>query len=91
MRKSGHITSVVLSPEQYIAFHGSNRTLNDLNRFCVEKDHAFVVDTTFELTDGLWLTDSSFEYGALLNSEGKHPSFPGPFMWHFKKNEENYR
>ncbi|XP_066934513.1 uncharacterized protein [Clytia hemisphaerica] len=39
----------------------------------------------------MWLSDTSFEYLALLDSNGGHPSFPGPFFWHFKKDECTYR
>ena len=49
------------------------------------------VDTTFELVDGLWLTDTTFSHEALINHRnGKHPEFPGPSFWHFKKDHETY-
>ena len=49
------------------------------------------VDTTFELVDNFWLTDTSFTNEALLNANGKHPQFPGPSFFHFHKTQECYR
>ena len=50
------------------------------------------MDTTFELVDGLWLTDTTFSHEALINHRnGKHPEFPDPSFWHFKKDRETYR
>ena len=49
-------------------------------------------DTTFEICEGFYLTGTSYPNKSLLDiSSGKHPQFPGPFFWHFKKNEEVYR
>ena len=47
--------------------------------------------TTFELVDGLWLTDSTYANIALADSQGKHPEFLGPNMWHFHKDQKIYR
>ena len=83
--------SVVFLSEQYASFTASDQILKDVECFCVHGSGTLVVDTTFELYEGLWLTDSSFEYQALLSENGKHPSFPGPFMWCFKKDRSSYR
>ena len=61
------------------------------NRFCVKGNSVWQVDTTFELTDRLWLTDSSYQNESLINENGCHPTFPGPSMWHFRKTREVYR
>ena len=74
--EKSHAKSVVFLQEHYISFSASNQLLKDLERFCVYGTSTFVVDTTFQVCDGLWLTDSSFEYSALVNVDGKHPSFP---------------
>ena len=66
--------------------------LDDVHRFCVLGNSILQVDTTFELVDGLWLTDTTFSHEALINHRnGKHPEFPGPSFWHFKKDRETYR
>ena len=50
------------------------------------------MDTTFELVDGLWLTDSTFTHeGLVVAGTGKHPKFPGPSLWHFRKDRQTYR
>ena len=50
------------------------------------------MDATFELVDGLWLTDSTFIHeGLVVAGTGKHPEFPGPSLWHFRKDRQTYR
>ena len=47
---------------------------------------------TFEMVDGLWLTDSTFTHeGLVAAGTGKHPEFPGPSLWHFRKDRQTYR
>ena len=71
--------------------------LADMARFCTGQDGEgktglLCVDTTFELTsDGYWLTDTAYENKALIDKNGKHPFFPGPSMWHFRKDQQEYR
>ena len=66
--------------------------LDDVHRFCVLGNSILQVDTTFELIDGLWVTDTTFSHKAVRNHRnGKHPEFPGPSFWHFKKDREGYR
>ena len=50
------------------------------------------VDTTFEICDGLFLTDTSHPNLSLLDKRKNNPpQFPGPSFWHFKKHEEAYQ
>ena len=53
------------------------------------------IGTTFEICDGLWLTDSSYPNLSLVKHQGNsthdHPSFPGPSFWHFRKDRESFR
>ena len=84
-----YVKSVILMPKHYVSFNSTEQMLKDLVRFCVQGNSTILVDTTFQLTDGLWLTDSSFPYEALLNENGEHPTFPEPYMWH--KSQEVYR
>ena len=62
--------------------------VKDLRRFCVQGDSVLTADTTFELKDGVWLTESSFENRSLVDAKGNHPTFPGPYMWQFRKHQE---
>lgn len=85
------VNSVTFNKEQYISVNYLPSMLNDLNRFCVLGNSILRVDTTFELVDGLWLTDTTYTNTALIDAKGKHPEFPGPSFWHFKKTRESYR
>lgn len=89
--KTTNMRNLIMLPDHYISFNSTEQMLQDLIRFCVNGNSILVVDTTFELCDGLWLTDSSFQNEALVNNKGEHPVFPGPYMWHFKKTREVYR
>lgn len=86
------ITTVSFTKRQYSCVNIPEHVLDDVNRFCVLGNSILHVDTTFELVDGLWLTDTTFSHEALINHRnGKHPEFPGPSFWHFKKDRETYR
>ena len=37
------------------------------------------------------MTDSTYQNLSLVDEYGKHPEFPGPSFWHFRKTEETYR
>ena len=65
--------------------------LEDINRFCVKGNSYLSVDTTFEICDNLYLTDTTYQNLALLEWKGKHPEFPGPSFWNFRKSRDNYR
>ena len=65
--------------------------ISNLKWFCVNGNSILRVDTTFELVDGLWLTDSTYTNEALIDSRGKHLEFPGPSMWYFHKDQQIYR
>ena len=84
------IQSVSFNKEQYISFNSLPNMLNDVYRFCGLGNSILQIDTTFELVDGLWLTDTTFTNEALIDLNGKHPEFPGPSFWHFKKTRESY-
>ena len=64
--------------------------INNVRKFCVHGNSILRVDATFELIDGLWLTDTTYTNEALLDSQGKHPEFPRPSMWHFRKDRQCY-
>ena len=91
LRTSLLMNSVTFTKGFYSAVNVLPRMLDDLYRFCVLGNGIFRVDTTFELVDGLWLTDTTYTNEALVNLGGKHPEFPGPSFWHFRKTRECYR
>ena len=83
--------SVSFNKEQYISVNSLPNMLNDVYRFCVLGNSILQINTTFELVDGLWLTETTFTNEALVDLSGKHPEFPGLSFWHFKKTCESYR
>lgn len=85
------LQSVTFAKDCYVAFNILPRMLNDLHRFCVGGNSIFRVDTTFELVEGLWLTDTTYSNEALVGHYGKCLEFPGPSFWHFRKSRECYR
>ncbi|RMX57773.1 hypothetical protein pdam_00006752 [Pocillopora damicornis] len=84
-------SSVTFTKEQYISVNSSPNMLNDIHRFCVLGNSILRIDTNFELVDGLWLTDTTYTNESLIDQSNKHPEFPGPSFWHFKKSRESYR
>ena len=91
LKSNPMLQSVTFTKENYAAFNSLPNMTNDLYRFCVVGDSILKVDTTFELVDSLWLTDTTYINEALLDTNNKHPEFPGPSFWHFRKTRECYR
>ena len=91
LRSNDLLQSVTFTKGEYVTFNCLPNMLNDLHRFCVNGKSILRVDTTFELVEGLWLTDTTYTNEALLDSNGKNPEFPGPSFWHFRKTRECYR
>ena len=85
------VQTVRFDSDSYSSVNYLPHMLNDLNRFCVNGNSAFVVDTTFQVADKLWLTDSSYENESLVDDEGKHPHFPGPSQWQFRRDQLSFR
>ena len=85
------VNSITFSKEQYLSVNCLPNMMNDLCRCYVLGNSILRMDTTFELVDGLWLTDTTYTNEVLINLNGKHPEFPGPSFWHFRKTREGYR
>ena len=83
--------SVTFNKDQYVSVNSLPNMLNDLYRFSVVGNSILRIDKTFQLVDGLWLTDTTYTNEALVDLKGKHPEFPGPSFWHFRKTRESYR
>ena len=81
----------VFSSRDYITCNYLPQIINNVKKFCVHGNSIFRVDTAFELIDGLWLTDTIYTNEGLLDSQGKHPEFPGLSMSHFRKDRQCYR
>lgn len=84
--------SFQLNKEEYTAFNFDPFQFSDIVRFCVHDTAILSVDTTFEIYDGLYFTDTSYENLALKDNETiSYPYFPGPSIWHFRKDQQSYR
>ena len=64
--------------------------LTDLKRFCVDGCLPYIVDTTFQVAEKIWLTTSCYENEALIDCNRNHPHFPGPCQWQFHRNEQAF-
>ena len=91
VQSKGYVRSVKFQEESYIAINYKDYMLDDMVRFCVNGDSILNVDTTFNIVPGLWLTDTSYKHLGLIDAHGKNPEFPGPSMWHFKKDRQEFR
>ena len=61
------ISTVSFTKTQYSCVNIPEYVLDNVNRFCILGNSILHVDTTFELVDGLWLTDTTFRHEALIN------------------------
>ena len=85
------LQTVRFERDRYTAVLYTPTMFTDLKKFCVQGNMWFNVDTTFNVTPGLWLTDTSYRHLALVDKNGNHPEFPGPMMLHFRKDREEFR
>ena len=91
VQTSNFIRKVTFHHDRYSTMNYLDTMINDITKFCVNGDSVLNVDTTFELVEGLWLTDTCYENKSLLDKNNNHPFFPGPSRWHFRKDREEYR
>ena len=83
---------VTILPKHYVVSTFTDNYLESVERCCVNSSSVFRCDTTFEIMDKLWLTDTSYTNTALIKTQNtKHPEFPGPVMVHFTNNQGMYR
>ena len=59
--------------KHYIQYSNEKKNWNDLSRFCVHGLSVLCVDTTSEIIDNLWLTDTSFTNESLIDENKSHP------------------
>ena len=85
------VKSLNLNKDEYNTLNFIQEQLRDVYRFCVKGNSILSIDTTFEICEGLYLTDSTYQNLSLVDQYRKHPEFPGPSFWHFRKTEETYR
>ena len=78
-------SSVTFTKEQYISVNSSPNMLNDIYRYCILGNSILRINTTFELVDGLWLTDTTYTNESLINESKKHPEFLRPKFLAFQE------
>ena len=76
---------MTLLPKHYIHYNYEKKNLNDMSHFCVHGASFLGIDTTCEVIDSFWLTDTSFTIESLVDENKNHPEFPGSYMIHFCK------
>ena len=60
------LLSATFTKESYVAFNSLSNMINDLYRFCINGNSVLRVDTTFELVEGLWLTDNTIQHNTIF-------------------------
>ena len=85
------VKSLNLNKDEYNTLNFIQEQLWDVYRFCVKGNSILSIDTTFEICEGLYLTDSTYQNLSLVDQYRKHTEFLGPSFWHFRKTEETYR
>ena len=85
------VSSVHFDTNSYSSVNYTPAMINDLKRFCVFGNSPWILDTTFKVAEKLWLTDSAYENESLVDENGKHPLFPGPSQWQFRRDQQSFR
>ena len=92
LKKEGRfVKSFHLDYCEYGTVNVISEQLWDMYRFCVRDNGIFCIDTTLEICNGLYLTDTTYPNLYLHGINGKHSEFPGPSIWHFKRTRKRYR
>ena len=91
LKEDAFVTSLELCKDECNTLNFIEEQLWDIQRFCVKGKSILPINTTFELCEGLYLTDSTYQNLSLVKQCGKHLEFPGPSFCHFWKTGEIYR
>ena len=63
----------------------------NVSRFCGHGSSVLHLDTTFEITNNMWFTDTSFTNESLIDESKNHPEFLGPYIVDFHEDRETYQ
>ena len=84
------VKSIIVEKGRYYFFVATEKQVKDIVKFCCEGQglsSVLGIDTTFNLFK-LWVTDSCYENYHLVNPRTReHPTFLGPSLFHFTKDE----
>ena len=84
-KKSFHLDHCEYSTVNFIP-----EQLWNIYRFCLRGNGIYCIDTIFEICDELYLKDTTYPNLSSHDINVKHPDFPGPSFWHFKRTQETY-
>ena len=74
---SSFVHSLTILPDHYQPFAYSNTSLHNVERFCVNRNSVFRIDTTFEIIGGLWVTDTHYANESIIKADDQeYPEFP---------------
>ena len=82
-KEDSFVKSFHLDHCEYSTINFIPEQLWDIYCFCVRDNGIFCVDTTFEICNGLYLTDTIYPNLSLHDINGKHPEFPGVIVLAF--------
>ena len=90
--EGAYMQSLTFRKDHFYHINYNRKSSNDIKKVCSKDFSVLRFDTTFEIVNGFWLTDTSYSNLSLIDSvSGKNPEFPGPNMIHFRKDRETYR
>ena len=95
VKEGDFIRTVTFTKDKYFTINFLNWNDERYGDALCGKGGILSIVTTFEICDGLRLTDSSYPNLTLVNHHGNsthgHPTFLGPSFWHFRKERESYK
>ena len=80
------VRSVSCVDESYYVFLANDVQLNDIADFCCTNNNILCIDTTYNLCNN-WVTDCCYTNKRIETKDGKNPTFLGPSILHFNKEE----
>ena len=89
-KEDSFVKSFHLNLCEYSTINFIPQKLWDIYCFCILDGHIFCRDTTFEICNGLYFTDTIYLNLSLHDINSQHPEFLGPSLWHFKRTREAY-
>ena len=92
IKEDKFIKSATFLKDGYHTVNYVDQMMKDIERFCVFGKGILTIDSTFELCDGLWLTDTTYtNLSLVVAGTDRNPAFPGPSFWYFRKSRADFR
>ena len=65
VKEDDFIRTVTFTKDKYYTINVLPKMMKDIERFCLKKGGILSIDTTFEICDGLWLTDQIYRLSSM--------------------------